>query len=175
MAVFLTSWGTYHTAVIERGFTGETDHRQLVLRPAKPHEVIDTVMDMPDPDGFVDGLIRAYNGRKYDYDPAEIMLATCAAIPLSRTPTARGGVRGGGPGPGSIVQHTSQTDERMTTRGGNAQRTRLMNDSDWEFYLAAYRAGATADMVQAEIAGEWGPIWTIPPARPRQRSERVGR
>ncbi|MGC4045059.1 MAG: recombinase family protein [Armatimonas sp.] len=72
--VFLTAWGTYHTAMIERVFQKAiTDHRQLVLRPAEPNEALGTIMDFPDPHGFAAGLKRAYDGRKYEYDPAEVL------------------------------------------------------------------------------------------------------
>jgi DNA invertase Pin-like site-specific DNA recombinase len=72
--VFLTAWGTYHTAVIEREFRKEvTDHRQLILRPALPDETLGTVMDFPDPHGFAAGMKRAYDGRKYDYNPDEVL------------------------------------------------------------------------------------------------------
>lgn len=40
--------------------------------------------------------------------------------------------------------------------------------------LAAYRGGIRADILQAEIDGKWGPIWTIPPCSP-VAIERAGR
>lgn len=35
-----------------------------------------------------------------------------------------------------------------------------------ETILTAYRNGLTADMLQAQIAGEWSEYWTIPPCSP---------
>jgi DNA invertase Pin-like site-specific DNA recombinase len=71
--VFLTDWGTYHTAKIERRFTGETDHRQVALWPARADEVIGSVAEFPDPERFAAGVARAYAGRHYEYSPAEVL------------------------------------------------------------------------------------------------------
>jgi DNA invertase Pin-like site-specific DNA recombinase len=77
--VFLSSWGTYHTAIIEREFRKEiTDHRQLILRPARPDEILGTVMDFPDPHGIAAGMKRAYEGRRYDYDITDALPGYCA-------------------------------------------------------------------------------------------------
>ncbi len=71
--LFLTAFGTYHTAVTERLHTGTAGQRTMGLRPARADEVLGTVMDLPDPDCFVAGLKRAYDGRKYEYNPFELM------------------------------------------------------------------------------------------------------
>jgi len=49
-----------------------------------------------------------------------------------------------------------------------------MNRDGLEEILKAYRQGATADILQQDINGEWGPIWTIPPCSP-EAVERAGR
>ena len=71
--LFLTAFGTYHTAVTERLHTGHQGQRTMGLRPARADEVLGTVMDLPDPDGFVAGLKRAFDGRKYEYNPFDLM------------------------------------------------------------------------------------------------------
>lgn len=70
--VFLTAFGTYHTAKIDREFTGKTDHRQRVLRAALPGEMVGSVADFPDPATFLAGLKRGFDGKKYPFDPYEL-------------------------------------------------------------------------------------------------------
>lgn len=71
--VFLTSWGTYHTAVLCRQRDGT--HRGTppsVLRPAKIDEVIGGVADFPRPDMFIGGLADDWEGHVYGWSPAQI-------------------------------------------------------------------------------------------------------
>jgi hypothetical protein len=49
-----------------------------------------------------------------------------------------------------------------------------MQQQDWEPIVASYQQGQTADMLQAQINGEWGEIWTVPPCSPDALS-RAGR
>ncbi len=70
--VFLSAFGTYHTAKVDRQFLGNTDHRQLVLRSALPDEMVGTMADFPDPNTFLEGLKRGFDGKKYPYDPYEV-------------------------------------------------------------------------------------------------------
>ena len=50
----------------------------------------------------------------------------------------------------------------------NNTTNELMSESEWAPFLAAYRNGVTADMVQIKehIGGEWSAIWTFPPCSP---------
>jgi DNA invertase Pin-like site-specific DNA recombinase/ribosomal protein L32 len=70
--VFLTVWGTYHTAFIERQKTENHRCRLCSLRPATAEEVIGTVADFPDPDAFVAGLARAYKNLRYGHSPEDV-------------------------------------------------------------------------------------------------------
>ena len=71
--VFLTAWGTYHTAVLYRERNGDrSGYPPFLLRPAKPEEMIGGVADFPDPDGFIAGLKRAWAGRVYGWSPDKI-------------------------------------------------------------------------------------------------------
>ena len=71
--VFLTSWGTYHTAVLCRERDGiNSGYPPFLLRPATPEEMIGGVADFPDPDGFIAGLKRAWAGRVYGWSPDKI-------------------------------------------------------------------------------------------------------
>ena len=67
--VFCTIWSTLHTAFIERQKTDDHRTRLCFLRPAEAHEVIGTVADFPNPDGFVAGLTRAYKNKRYWHAP----------------------------------------------------------------------------------------------------------
>lgn len=68
--VFLTSSGTYHTAVLFRDRTGtESGYPPFKLRPATAAEAIGGVADFPEPQCFVDGLTRAWSGKAYDWCP----------------------------------------------------------------------------------------------------------
>jgi DNA invertase Pin-like site-specific DNA recombinase len=69
--VFCTAYGTYHCATLEYGDIGDT-RPQYSLRPSTADEVIGTLADFPDPQGFLIGLKRSYDGRKYKYDPFEV-------------------------------------------------------------------------------------------------------
>jgi hypothetical protein len=72
--VFLTAWGTLHTAFIERVTRQNYYRRSKVcqLRPATAQEAIGTVGDFPDPDAVVAGLARAYKNGRYDFAPQEV-------------------------------------------------------------------------------------------------------
>lgn len=67
--VFCTTWGTLHTAFIERKKTDDHRTRLCFLRPAKADEVLGTVADFPDPDSFVAGLARAFKNKRYWHAP----------------------------------------------------------------------------------------------------------
>ena len=68
--VFLTSWGTYHTAVIHRErMTGRGGYYPLRLRPATPDEIVGGVADFPEPERFVCGLTRAWAGKVFRWSP----------------------------------------------------------------------------------------------------------
>ena len=69
--VFLTAYGTYHCATLRYGDIGDT-RPGYSLHPSTPEETIGTVGDFPDPAKFLAGLKRAYDGRKYKYDPFEV-------------------------------------------------------------------------------------------------------
>lgn len=71
--VFLTSWGTYHTAVLCRERDSiNSGYPPFILRPATPEEMIGGVADFPDPDTFIAGLKRAWAGRVYGWSPDKI-------------------------------------------------------------------------------------------------------
>ena len=71
--VFLTSWGTYHTAVLCRQRDGtRSGTPPSVLRPAKIEEVIGGVADFPRPDMFIGGLADDWEGHVYGWSPAQI-------------------------------------------------------------------------------------------------------
>jgi len=68
--VFLTSYSTYHTAILYRERTGtKSGYPPFKLRPATPEEAVGGVADFPQPQCFVDGLTRAWAGRAYDWSP----------------------------------------------------------------------------------------------------------
>ena len=67
--LFLTSFGLYHTAVIEfgkhpKGYRKRTNS----LRPALPHECIASVQDLPNPDLFVRQLSESWSRKGIDFD-----------------------------------------------------------------------------------------------------------
>ena len=71
--VFLTSWGTYHTAVLCRQRDGtRSGTPPSVLRPAKIDEVIGGVAEFPRPDMFIGGLADDWEGHVYGWSPAQI-------------------------------------------------------------------------------------------------------
>jgi len=71
--VFLTSWGTYHTAVLCRQRDGtHSGTPPSVLRPAKIEEVIGGVADFPRPERFIAGLADDWAGHVYGWSPAQI-------------------------------------------------------------------------------------------------------
>jgi DNA invertase Pin-like site-specific DNA recombinase/ribosomal protein L32 len=70
--VFLTMWGTYTTAFIERKKTEDHRTRLCFLRPATAEEMVGTVADFPDPGAFVSGLARAFKNRRYPHSPDEV-------------------------------------------------------------------------------------------------------
>ena len=68
--VFLSSFGTYHTAILCRKRTGtESGYPPFTLRPATPAEAVGGVADFPQPQCFIDGLTRAWAGKAYDWCP----------------------------------------------------------------------------------------------------------
>lgn len=68
--VFLTSFGTYHTAILFRERNGEKrGYPPFKSRPATPEEAVGGVSDFPQPQCFVAGLTRAWAGRAYDWSP----------------------------------------------------------------------------------------------------------
>ena len=70
--VFLTAWGTYHTAILCRTRTGPGTGRRrtpFTLRPATVEETIGGVADFPQPQCFFEGLARAWAGRVYNWSP----------------------------------------------------------------------------------------------------------
>lgn len=70
--VWLTAWGTLHTAFIYRDRVPGQMKRVGHLRPATWEESIHTVCDFPEPARFVAGLERSYKARKYDFAPGEV-------------------------------------------------------------------------------------------------------
>ena len=50
----------------------------------------------------------------------------------------------------------------------------MTSSNDFADVIEAYRNGATADMLQADIQGEWGAIWTVAP-NSSESMENVGR
>lgn len=73
--VYLTAWGTIHTAIIKRVPNPETTtwHKPLGLVAAPIAECIGTCADLPNPAGLAAGLERSYKGRGYKYHPSEVM------------------------------------------------------------------------------------------------------
>ena len=73
--VYLTAWGTLHTAVVKRVSNpdSKTWHRPLGLVPAPLEECIGTCADLPDPAGLAAGLERSFKGRGYKYPPSEVL------------------------------------------------------------------------------------------------------
>ena len=66
--VILTSWGTYHTAVMYRERTGTlSGYPPFKLRPAKMDEVVGGICDFPQPQCFLENLTRAWAGKAYDW------------------------------------------------------------------------------------------------------------
>jgi DNA invertase Pin-like site-specific DNA recombinase len=75
--VFCTTWGTFHTAFIERKKTEEHRSRLCYLRGATPTEIIGAIADFPDPETFVSGLQRATKTMKnppafHEYAPGYV-------------------------------------------------------------------------------------------------------
>ena len=70
--VFLSAWGTMHTAFLYRSRDQGQMKRICKLRPATASETIGTFCDLPDPRAFYDGLQRSYHGRKYEYLPEDV-------------------------------------------------------------------------------------------------------
>ncbi len=70
--VFLTAWGTYHTAKVYRDFVPNIRQRQLLLRPATLAETIEGVCAFPEPANFLKGLERAWKGGKYGFSPNDV-------------------------------------------------------------------------------------------------------
>jgi DNA invertase Pin-like site-specific DNA recombinase len=73
--VYLTAWGTLHTAIIKRVSNPNTEswHKPLGLVSAQLGECIGSCADLPDPAGLAAGLERSYKGRGYKYHPSEVM------------------------------------------------------------------------------------------------------
>ena len=79
--VFLTSWGTYHTAVLCRQRDGtHSGTPPSVLRPARIEELVGGVADFPRPDAFISGLADDWEGHVYGWSPAQIALDTRRAL-----------------------------------------------------------------------------------------------
>jgi hypothetical protein len=71
--VFLTTFGTYHTATIEQfKDAGSNARPTLHLRPAAPSEVVGSVAQFPDPEAFLDGLRRRYKSGTFRHCPEDI-------------------------------------------------------------------------------------------------------
>ena len=72
--VFLTAWGTYHSARLyrqaESGGYGEKN--RLLIRPATLGEEVGGVADFPNPDEFFGGLERSWKGRAYEFNPRDV-------------------------------------------------------------------------------------------------------
>ena len=84
--VFLTSWGTYHTAVLCRQRDGTLSGTPpSVLRPAEIDEVVGGVADFPRPEMFIGGLADDWEGHVYGWSPAQIAPGYQAG---ARTPIA---------------------------------------------------------------------------------------
>ena len=65
--VFLSAWGTMHTAYIYRARVSDKRYRMCKLRPATADECVGSFHDLPDPAAFYAGLERSYRGRQYPY------------------------------------------------------------------------------------------------------------
>ena len=77
--VFLTTWGTYHTARLYRRCRdgrepNEDGHHanRFCLRPATLAEMIGGVADFPQPEQFYEGLVRACRGRWIEVSPEKM-------------------------------------------------------------------------------------------------------
>lgn len=71
--VFLTAWGSLHTAFIERGKREGHRTRLCYLRPAAPEECIGSVCEFPEPGRFVAGLERGFKGSSYFWPPEKVV------------------------------------------------------------------------------------------------------
>lgn len=71
--IFLTSWGTMHTATLYRARLDGQMKRVAHVRAATPEECIGTVNDLPEPENFLAGLMRSYEVRKHGCTLDEIM------------------------------------------------------------------------------------------------------
>jgi hypothetical protein len=69
--VWLTTWGTLITTVIERKKMDDHRTRLCFLRPATPEEALGTVNDLPDPALFFAGLEKSHKNGKYDFSMRE--------------------------------------------------------------------------------------------------------
>ena len=65
--VLLTAFGTYLTVVLDR--RGGVRGRQYLIRSADPVELVGTIADFPDPEGFLRGLERSWKGGRYAHNP----------------------------------------------------------------------------------------------------------
>ena len=71
-AVFLTAWGTLHTAMLVWKRREGQRRRVCQIVPAEPAQFIGSVRNFPSPDAFVAGLMRSYQGHQYKHAPHEI-------------------------------------------------------------------------------------------------------
>lgn len=68
--VFLTVYGTYHTAEIRRErCPGHRGALPFTLRPASIEESIGSIADFPEPQSFYGGLKNSWEGRVYHWSP----------------------------------------------------------------------------------------------------------
>ena len=65
--VLLTSYGTYLTIVLRR--RGGTRGRKYEVCSATPDELVGTIAEFPEPEGFLRGLERSWKGGRYAHNP----------------------------------------------------------------------------------------------------------
>jgi len=74
--VFLTAWGTIHTAIVERVRIADRSprHKSLGLITANPSQCVGSAADLPDGGvGFASGLRRSYDCKGYFYKPEDVL------------------------------------------------------------------------------------------------------
>ena len=82
--VFLSSFGTYHSAIMYRNGRErpELHGNILLIRPATASEVIGGVADFPDPQAFHDGLEQSWRTRYYDWSAGEVTPGFVPGVPF---------------------------------------------------------------------------------------------
>ena len=70
--IFLTKWGSLHTACIHRGRAEKGVYPICKLRPAPLEEAVGTVSDLPDVEAFLEGLERSFKGCRRDFNRVEM-------------------------------------------------------------------------------------------------------